>query len=43
MFVLRPSAFQAVLALLALGETDHFLLLQAPEGTFVEVIGPLER
>jgi len=28
---------------IALGETDHFLLLQAPEGTFVEVIGPLDR
>ena len=28
---------------IALGETDHFLLLQAPEGTFVEVIGPLEQ
>jgi len=28
---------------IALGDTDHFLLLQAPEGTFVEVIGPLDR
>lgn len=28
---------------IALGEDNHFLLLQAPEGTFVEVIGPLDR
>ena len=28
---------------ISLGETNHFLLLQAPEGTFVEVIGPLEQ
>ena len=28
---------------IALDETNHFLLLQAPEGTFVEVIGPLDR
>jgi len=28
---------------IALGETNHFLLLQAPEGTFVEVIGPLDQ
>ncbi|MEF8938271.1 MAG: VOC family protein [Salinivenus sp.] len=28
---------------IALGDTDHFLLLQAPEGTFIEVIGPLEQ
>lgn len=27
----------------ALGEDNHFLLLQAPEGTFVEVIGPLDQ
>lgn len=26
-----------------LGEENHFLLLQAPEGTFVEVIGPLAQ
>ncbi len=28
---------------IALGEDTHFLLLQAPEGTFVEVIGPLDQ
>lgn len=28
---------------IALGEDNHFLLLQAPEGTFVEVIGPLDQ
>jgi catechol 2,3-dioxygenase-like lactoylglutathione lyase family enzyme len=28
---------------ISLGETNHFLLLQAPEGTFVEVIGPLDQ
>jgi len=28
---------------IALGETNHFLLLQAPEGTFIEVIGPLDQ
>lgn len=28
---------------IALGEEDHFLLLQAPEGTFVELIGPLDQ
>ena len=27
----------------ALGEENHFLLLQAPEGTFVELIGPLKQ
>lgn len=26
-----------------LGEEDHFALFQAPEGTFVEIIGPLEQ
>jgi len=28
---------------IALDDTNHFLLLQAPEGTFIEVIGPLDR
>ncbi|MFB6248166.1 MAG: VOC family protein [Salinibacter sp.] len=28
---------------LALGDTNHFVLLQAPEGTFIEVIGPLKQ
>lgn len=28
---------------IALGEENHFLLLQAPEGTFVELIGPLRQ
>jgi catechol 2,3-dioxygenase-like lactoylglutathione lyase family enzyme len=27
----------------ALGEENHFVLLQAPEGTFVELIGPLKQ
>ncbi len=28
---------------IALGENNHFLLLQAPEGTFIELIGPLDQ
>ncbi|HKL87564.1 MAG TPA: VOC family protein [Salinibacter sp.] len=28
---------------IALGDENHFLLLQAPEGTFVELIGPLKQ
>jgi len=26
----------------ALGETDHFVLVQDPDGTFIELIGPLK-
>lgn len=28
---------------IALGEDNHFLLLRAPEGTFIELIGPLNQ
>jgi len=26
----------------ALGETDHFVLVQDPDGTIIELIGPLK-